>query len=122
MELVTFDEAGAARVQNAVVAFERQRRGQVERARSPVIIDGAAPTTSAGWIFFSLAAALAATDASQAGCTVNYYFNGPNPGATVTVYNVAASSNFIFSGAAGKHGIAAWDASANKYWIVQLEC
>lgn len=71
---------------------------------------------------FTLAAALASTAASQAGCTVNDYWGSPDPGSTVTVWNLPASANFVFAGGAGAKGLATFDDIDGKWWIVQLEC
>lgn len=71
---------------------------------------------------FSLPSALATTDASKTGCTVNDYWGGADPGATITVYNLPASSNYVFSGASGNRGLATYDERHGKWWIVQLQC
>jgi len=76
----------------------------------------------ARFIRFALPSALADTDASKASCTVDDYWDGANPGATVTVYNPNASSNYIFSGDSGAKGIAVYDDDDDKYWIIQMEC
>jgi hypothetical protein len=77
---------------------------------------------SARYIFFTLPAALATTDASKSSCTVNGYWDGPNPGSSVTIYNLPASTNYIFSGASGHKGVAVYDEINSKYWIIQMEC
>lgn len=73
---------------------------------------------------FALAANLATSDASQAGCTVDGFFGGPDPGATITVYNLPThtAGTYMFSGSATYKGLAAWDSGGSKWWIVQLEC
>jgi hypothetical protein len=81
-----------------------------------------ATRTRAAWINFSLVATLAVTDASQAGCSVDLFWSGGDPGPTVTVYNQPAQTNYIFSGSSGKHGVAFYDPAGDKYWIVQMEC
>ncbi len=78
--------------------------------------------TSAGFIRFALPGTLATTDASKASCTVDDYWGGTDPGATVTVYNLPASSDYMFAGVSGAKGLAVWDEIDSKYWIVQLEC
>lgn len=78
--------------------------------------------TKAAWIEFTLPGTLATTDASIASCTVNNYAMGTNPGASVTVYNKAASTNYIFSGIGGDKGIALYDDRADRYVMAQLEC
>jgi hypothetical protein len=75
----------------------------------------------AGFARFGLAAALAATDASQANCHVDESWGG-SAAATITVYNLPASTGYIFSGSAGAKGLATFDAAASKWWIVQMEC
>jgi hypothetical protein len=84
-----------------------------------VILGGVAG--GAGFARFTLAATLATTDASQAGCTVDESWGG-QAAATITVYNLPASTGYIFYGAAGHKGLATFDAPAGKWWIVQLEC
>jgi hypothetical protein len=76
----------------------------------------------ARWISFTLTASLATTDASKSSTTVSDYWQGTNPGSTVTVYNQPASSNYIFSGASGAKGLACLDDIDDKYRIVQMEC
>jgi hypothetical protein len=49
-------------------------------------------------------------------------WDGPSPGSTVTVYNLPASTNYVFSGASGNKGLATYDDTGDKYWIVQMEC
>jgi len=71
---------------------------------------------------FTLPSALATTDASKAACTVDGYWGGGDPGATITVYNLPASANYIFSGASGNKGLASWDNVNSKWWIVQMQC
>lgn len=74
------------------------------------------------FVFFTLSGALTTSTSSVSGCTVNRYFGGANPGATITVSNVPASSNYIFSGASGHKGIAVYDERSGNYWIIQMEC
>lgn len=74
------------------------------------------------FIRFTLTAALAVTTASVAGCTVNDYWGSPDPGSTVTVWNLPASANYIFAGANGAKGLATFDDIDSKWWIVQMEC
>ena len=76
----------------------------------------------AKFIRFALPGALATTDASKAGCTVDDFWSGTDPGATVTVYNLPASTDYMFSGASGAKGVATYDDIGAKYWILQLEC
>lgn len=76
----------------------------------------------AKWIYFTLPSALAVTDASKASCTVTLFCQGSDPGATVTVWNMPASTNYIFSGASGNKGAAFYDDINDKYRIIQLEC
>ncbi len=84
---------------------------------------GTGAKTKAQFINFTLSGTLALTDANKASCTVNSYWGGgDDPGATVTVYNAAGSSNYIFAAGTGKHGIASYDPANDKYWIIQMEC
>jgi hypothetical protein len=75
-----------------------------------------------GFARFTLPSALATTDASKASCTVDGYWGGPDPGATITAYNLPASTNYIFSGASGHKGLASYDRANAKWWIIQMEC
>jgi hypothetical protein len=82
---------------------------------------GASTSATTRFIRFALSGALAATDASKT-ATVDDYWGGADPGATVTVYNLPASSGYVFSGASGNKGLATWDDRNSKWWIVQLQC
>lgn len=73
-------------------------------------------------VLFELDAVLAVTDASQANCPVDDFWHGTDPGATITVFNPAASVNNMFSGSSGAKGFASYDDLADRYWIFQLEC
>lgn len=84
-----------------------------------VMLTGAAPP---GKIRFTLPSALATTDASKASCTVDSVITGGSPGSTVTVYNMPASSDYVFSGASGNKGKAEWDEANQRFEIYQLEC
>lgn len=75
---------------------------------------------SARFIKFTLYQTLNTTDASQANCTVNDYWNGPNPGSTVTVHNLAQGGAYKFSGNTNDTGYAVYDEIANKYKIFTL--
>ena len=81
-----------------------------------------ADNAAASFVRFTLPSSIATTDASKSGCTVDGYWGGPAPSGTITVYNLPASSNYIFSGASGHKGLAAYDDVNAKYWIVQMEC
>ena len=82
----------------------------------------AGSSSQAEYIRFTLPGALAAIDASKASCTVDDYWGGTSPGSTVTVYNLPASSDYIFAAISGSKGVAVYDEIDNKYWIIQLEC
>jgi hypothetical protein len=83
----------------------------------------AAVLPKARWIRFALSAALSATEASKS-ASVQHYWQGDDPGANVTVYNLPthAAGTYVFHGDAGDIGYAAWDERDGKYWIVQMEC
>lgn len=70
---------------------------------------------------FSLSSALADTEASKSAtiseCNVPGY-----AGETITVYNMTASSNYVFSGDASDQGLAQWNAFAEQWQIYQMEC
>ena len=83
--------------------------------------------SKAGWIKFTITSSdLATTDASKSGQTVDSYGGSQqdvqNPGTTVTIYNMAASSNYLFEGVVGHKGMALYNAADDKYNIVQMEC
>jgi len=72
---------------------------------------------------FTLDSALATTDASKDATITAQYGPGKDHATTdITIYNVAASSNYIFEGDSGDAGIGFWDHDGDKWWIVQLEC
>jgi hypothetical protein len=74
-------------------------------------------------IRFHLPGTLATTDPSKANCPVDYYWQGANPGAIVTVWNQPLfDGNYMFQGVTGKTGLASYDDTAAKYWIFQMEC
>ena len=98
--------------------LERTGAGYILRY-SPATAGGSTP---AKWIRFHLSGTLAATDQKQDNVTVDAYWQGADPGSTVTVYNTPASVNFMFSGTSGKVGLASYDDINGKYWIVQMEC
>jgi len=77
---------------------------------------------SGGLLRFSLATTINTTTTSATSCTVDSLFWGNNPGSFVTLHNLPASVNFMFSGVSGKKGVAAYDRNATKWYIIQLEC
>ena len=83
---------------------------------------GQAAAGGSPFVRFRLAAALATTDASQAACPVEDFWGGPDPGGTLTLYNLPASVGYIYSGPANAKGLATFDEIDSKWWIVQLEC
>ena len=76
-------------------------------------------------ILFKLAATLTTSDASKTGTIDAQYGPGianTNTGSgAITVYNMKASSNYVFSGASNDYGMAVWH-DANNYYIIQMEC
>lgn len=78
-----------------------------------------APTT---WFaMFTLPSALATTESYKELCTIDSYWGGGSPGATITVYNLPASTGYMFSGASGHKGLATYD-HISLYWrIIQME-
>lgn len=128
---LTGTDVGLAEIADGVTTFAASNGGSARvlwadsgssERWALVRLGGKTVGTKAALIEFTLPSALATTDASKAGCTVDNYIQGPNPGATVTVYNKTASSNYIFSGASGHKGWAAYDDRADKYRILQIEC
>lgn len=83
---------------------------------------GSGTAGKAAWIYFTLPIALTTSQSSKASCTVNDFWGGTDPGETVTVLNMPASSNYAFSGASGNKGIACYDDIEDSYKIVNLEC
>lgn len=77
-----------------------------------------------GFARFSLSSTITTTLTSVTSCTVDGSW-GPAAvtiGSKITVWNLPASSNFIFQGAGGNKGLATYDATTGKWWIVQLQC
>ena len=93
------------------------------------LIDGqwvlAHPVYYKRFIRFSLTATLATTDASKSATIVTQYGPGvsnPNTGSgQIVVYNMPATTNYVFSGASAKTGYA-FHHDANNYYIFQMEC
>ncbi len=70
---------------------------------------------------FTLTSAMALTDETSTGATVNNYWGGANPGTTVTVFNKNVSADKAFEGPTGAKGIAIHDVAEDNYRIVFLE-
>lgn len=64
----------------------------------------------------------AATDASVTVDTVTYHDGVDPPSDITTVYNEAAATNYIFSGADDARGKAEYFPDDDKYYIYQMEC
>lgn len=97
--------------------------GATDTTKGRVLVERKVSSSgSSRWVEFTLTSSMATTDASSSGATVNNYWGGDNPGATVTVWNKSASSNYIFSGTTGAKGYAVYDERAAKWRIVQMEC
>jgi hypothetical protein len=89
-----------------------------------VVRIGAQMAHQARWIKFVVndGSGFSTTDSSVTVDGVEY-FDGDEPSTAVTtVYNVAASSNYIFEGDDNDKGMALYDPVNDKYWIVQMEC
>lgn len=71
---------------------------------------------------FSLAGPLALIDPEQEDCTVLDFWQGTDPGTTITVQNNPISVNFQFEGDTGGVGLASYDEIDDKYRMHQLEC
>jgi hypothetical protein len=78
-------------------------------------------TSKATHIHFTLPSALLTTDATKASCTVNDFWGGTDPGATVTCYNMPAASNYVFAGASGAKGLAVYDDIDDVYRMAFIE-
>lgn len=79
-------------------------------------------TSKARWIDFTVTtSAFTTATASLASQTVNDFWQGGDPGSTVTIYNKASASNYIFHGPVGAKGRACLDDIDDKYRIVTLE-
>ena len=77
-------------------------------------------------IRFTLAAALATSDASKAATVTDQYGAGAEQVTTasgITVYNLETStaSTYVFEGDSGDAGYARWD-YGTRYQIIQMEC
>lgn len=70
-----------------------------------------------GWITFTTAAALLASDASQASCPVALVWEGADPGSTLTIYNELG-----FEADAGVDGYAKLCKADGKWKIVIIPC
>ena len=70
---------------------------------------------------FTLNAAMATTDASK-GADIETCNLKSLVGDTITVYNHAASSDYIFEGDSGDYGTAYYDQNNEKWYIIQMEC
>jgi len=72
---------------------------------------------------FTLDEALATTDADcEATITAQYGPGDDHATTDITLYNIAASSDYIFEGDSGDAGLCLWDHKNAKWWIVQMEC
>lgn len=130
--LLTGADVGFAEIANAVTTLAASGSGSakvlwadtyVSSARWAYVRIGGGARTQAKRIRFTLAGALTTATASVSGCTVRSYWEGTNPGTTVTVYNEAAAKTaYMFSGASGNYGLAQWDDVQGKYVIYQMEC
>ena len=91
-----------------------------------ILAGGAAAEPCAEDCDFHLSGTLATSNAT-ATAVVDAYHNGPSPTGTVTIANMAASSNYIFSGANGHKGWATLTSYSSgsgnaTYTIRQMEC
>lgn len=108
--------AAVAKLAKLVRDSERHSRNyHPPRYRRPTLRSSS--SSANGWITFTTAAALLATDASQASCPVVLVWEGPDPGSTVTVYNELG-----FEADAGVDGYAKKCAADGKWKIVIIPC
>lgn len=79
----------------------------------------------ARWIRFQVdnVSGFAATDASVS-ATVAMYADGPDPGASLTVYNMPNNNtgNYTFAGDDDDYGYAMYRPEDDRYYIWQMEC
>lgn len=76
---------------------------------------------SARFIEFAVSGTFAKTNASISASVIQYW-NGPNPGGTVTVYNLTDSTgNYVFSGPNSGRGYAVYNEIENKYYIFTMK-
>lgn len=88
-----------------------------------VLVDHRPHYCKANWIRFKLpAGGLTTSMASAAGCSVEYAWDGFSPGSSVTIYNIALESGYLFQGDAGAVGLAFYDPNQDRYHMAQLEC
>lgn len=108
------------RIMAVVQRAEQTPRNTHARPPKDAVVHSA--VKKAAWVRFRLVNTLTVTDVSQSVCVVDDFWGGRNPGTTVTVYNLPASVNHVFSGATGAKGLATYDDIDDKYWIVQMQC
>ena len=76
----------------------------------------------AKWLRFATTEAFTVSDPDVDVDTVTYHDGVDPPSAITTVYNEAAETNYIFSGADDARGIAVYNPGDDKYYIRQMEC
>lgn len=89
------------------------------------VVSGSLIASASGvarWVYFSLDDDLATDDSDVSGTVLDYY-DGSDPGATITLINMLTSDEvtYLFYGTEGARGLACCS-SVGVYRIVQLEC
>lgn len=77
---------------------------------------------TAGMVRFALAATLATSMTVATSCSILNYWQGADPGTRTTIWNLAVSTNFMFTGLSGAVGVASFDDKQGRYVIIQLQC
>ena len=111
----TLGQRASEQLAEVVRRARRQPRNLPARRRRSVT--GAKGSAPLGWITFTTASALMASDASQANCPVTVVWEGQNPGQTVTVWNELG-----FASDAGVSGYAKKCGADGKWKIIQIPC
>jgi hypothetical protein len=88
-----------------------------------VLVDHQSHYRKANWIRFALpAGGMTTAHSSASGCAVLDWWDGFNPGSSVTVNNFSLSVGRMFEGDEGAVGLAFYDPVNDNYQIAQMEC
>lgn len=113
------DEVGHKLAEGDVIAYAAAEDCQW------VCVSDYSGAIKARWIRFQIdnVSGLTATDASVS-ATVAMYSDGPDPGASVTVYNLPSNNtgNYVFAGDDDDYGYAMYRPEDDRYYIWQMEC
>jgi hypothetical protein len=76
----------------------------------------------ARWIAFTVGTGGLATTQASKSVAIDAFWDGSDPGSPLTVYNMEASAQYVFSGGSTHKGYACYDPESDIYRIVQMEC